>query len=66
MRKRNSGRVHVRKGVKIPDKIYLEITNVCILDCAFCHKTAEKKKYIFNEEFSLILDKIEGRAKYLY
>ena len=26
------------------DKIYLEITNVCNLDCTFCHKTARAKK----------------------
>ena len=26
------------------DKIYLEITNVCNLDCSFCHKTKRQKK----------------------
>ena len=27
-------------------KIYLEITNVCNLNCTFCHKTSRKKRFI--------------------
>ena len=48
------------------DRIYLEITNVCNLDCTFCHKTARQKKLLSREEFDLLLEKIEGRAKHLY
>ena len=48
------------------DKIYLEITNVCNLDCSFCHKTARTKKLMSQEEFDLLLDKLAGKAKYLY
>ena len=48
------------------DKIYLEITNVCNLDCTFCHKTVRKKKLMSEEEFDLILGKIEGKARYLF
>ena len=47
-------------------KIYLEITNVCNLDCTFCHKTTRAKKLMTEEEFDLILSKIKGKAKYLY
>ena len=48
------------------DKIYLEITNVCNLDCSFCHKTSRAKKLMTEEEFNTILHKIEGRARYLF
>ena len=48
------------------DRIYLEITNVCNLDCTFCHKTARPKKLLSREEFDLLLERIEGRAKHLY
>ena len=48
------------------DKIYLEITNVCNLDCTFCHKTKREKKLMSEEAFAEILEKIRGKAKYLY
>ena len=48
------------------DKIYLEITNVCNLDCSFCHKTTRAKKLISEEEFDILLSKIAGRSKYLF
>ena len=48
------------------DKIYLEITNICNLDCSFCHKTARAKRRMSEEEFELLLGKIEGRARYLF
>ena len=48
------------------DKIYLEITNVCNLDCTFCHKTKRAKKMMSEDEFRTLLEKIVGKAKYLY
>ena len=48
------------------DKIYLEITNVCNLDCSFCHKTSRTKKLMTEEEFEILTDKIRGKAKFLY
>lgn len=48
------------------DKIYLEITNVCNLDCTFCHKTVRQKKLMSEQEFNALTDKLRGRAKYLY
>ena len=48
------------------DKIYLEITNICNLDCTFCHKTKRARKLMSYDEFNFLLSKIEGKAKYLY
>ena len=48
------------------DKIYLEITNVCNLDCSFCHKTARAKKLMSKAEFDTLLNKITGKSRYLF
>lgn len=48
------------------DKIYLEISNVCNLDCSFCHKTKRQKRFMTKEEFDTLTDKLQGKAKYLY
>ena len=48
------------------EKIYLEITNVCNLDCSFCHKTSRARKLMTEDEFNILLDKIEGKSRYLF
>ena len=48
------------------DKIYLEITNVCNMDCSFCHKTSRQKRIMTEEEFDFLTEKLRGRATYLY
>ena len=47
-------------------KIYLEITNVCNLDCSFCHKTEREKRFLSDEEFSVLIKKIRPHTDYLY
>ncbi len=41
-------------------KIYIEITNVCNMNCSFCIKTKRAKQFMNVEEFEKILKKIEG------
>ena len=53
-------------GVFMFKKVYLEITNVCNLDCAFCKKNNREKKFLSKEDFSIILKRLEGFTKYLY
>lgn len=43
-------------------KIYIEITNVCNMNCSFCIKTKRAKQFMNVEEFEKILKKIEGYA----
>ena len=47
-------------------KIYIEITNNCNLDCSFCIKNKRDKKFISQDEFNVLLNKLEGYTKYLY
>lgn len=47
-------------------RAYIEITNVCNMDCSFCPKTNRKKEFMDEELFVRILDQIEEHTKYLY
>ena len=48
------------------EKVYMEITNVCNMSCAFCHKTTRKAESISEENFDTVIDKIAGKTKYVY
>lgn len=47
-------------------KIYVEITNICNLNCSFCSKDNKKKKEMSLEEFEIVLKKIDNFTDYLY
>lgn len=47
-------------------KVYIEITNICNLQCSFCPKTNRKQKFISIPEFSYILDEIKEFTGYIY
>ena len=48
------------------NKVYLEITNVCNLNCSFCHKTAREKKFMSVDEFNILTDKLCDKVSRLY
>lgn len=47
-------------------KVYLEISNVCNLSCAFCPGTARKPHFMTAEEFTLCAGKLRGVTEYIY
>ncbi|MDR7857253.1 radical SAM/SPASM domain-containing protein [Tissierella sp.] len=47
-------------------KVYIEITNVCNLQCEFCPKTARKAKFMTIEEFNYILDQVKEFTDHIY
>jgi len=47
-------------------KIYIEITNICNLNCSFCSKDKIKKHEMTLDEFEIILKKIKGYTKTIY
>ena len=47
-------------------KIYLEISNVCNLNCSFCPGTKRKPKVMTEEEFSRLLPKLRPYTDFLY
>lgn len=47
-------------------KIYIEITNVCNLNCSFCSKVEKPEKFMTLEEFEHILKEIKEKTAYIY
>ena len=47
-------------------KVYLEISNICNLHCSFCPGTKRPLKAMTEEEFTLLLDKLQPYTDYLY
>ena len=47
-------------------KVYIEITNICNMNCSFCHGHKRKPRRMNSDEFSLVLDKISGQTEYIY
>lgn len=47
-------------------KIYLEITNICNLKCPFCIQNQRPLKTMSEQEFKIVLKKLERHTKYLY
>ena len=47
-------------------KVYLEISNICNLNCYFCPKTRRKPKIMEREEFSYLIEKLRPWTDYLY
>lgn len=47
-------------------KVYLEISNLCNLSCAFCPGTKREKKALTEAEFSRLLPKLRPYSDYLY
>ena len=48
------------------NKIYLEISNICNLSCAFCPGTKRKKKAMTEDEIFFLLPKLRPYSDYLY
>lgn len=47
-------------------KAYIEVTNLCNRSCSFCIGTNRPGRHMTREEFSLVLDRVQGHTKYLY
>ncbi len=47
-------------------KVYIEITNVCNLQCNFCPTTKRKSEFMKVDLFSKILDQIKDHTEYIY
>ena len=47
-------------------RIYIEITNVCNLDCKFCIKNTREHKFMSLNEFKYIIESIKHITPYIY
>ena len=48
------------------NKVYVEITNICNMNCSFCHGHKRQAKQMTLAEFSYILNSLQGITKYVY
>lgn len=48
------------------NKVYIEITNICNMNCSFCHGHKRAPKRMSKEEFSAVLEKLSGQTKFIY
>lgn len=48
------------------DRCYIEITNVCNLDCDFCPKHSRSRRLMSLDEFELVTDRIRDRVCFVY
>ena len=48
------------------NRIYIEITNICNLNCSFCGLSNKVKREMTPEEFNLVLSKIDKYTDYIY
>lgn len=53
-------------GSRVRKKVYVEITNVCNLHCAFCPGTRRTPRTMSPGEFALVLDRLQPRPSYVY
>ena len=47
-------------------KTYVEITNICNMNCSFCHGHKRTPRQMSAEEFSFILSALTDKTKYIY
>ncbi len=47
-------------------RVYVEITNICNMNCSFCHGHSRTPGKMSLSEFSHILDQLAGKTKYIY
>ena len=53
-------------GETMLKKVYLEITNVCNLNCCFCPGTRREKGFMSVAEFGILSEKLRGYTDFLY
>lgn len=47
-------------------RCYLEITNICNLNCLFCPKTDRENRTLSVQEFDCLTERLRGQVKFLY
>ena len=48
------------------NKVYIEITNICNMNCSFCHGHKREKRQMSLDEFTIVLEKLKGQTEYIY
>ena len=47
-------------------RVYVEITNICNMNCSFCHGHSRKARQMTEEEYARVLQQLKGKTQYIY
>lgn len=47
-------------------RVYVEITNICNMNCSFCHGHSRRPYRMSADEFSRVLGQLSGHTQYIY
>ena len=47
-------------------RAYVEITNVCNMNCSFCHGHSRTPRQMTEEEYTRVLQQLRGKTQYIY
>ena len=56
----------IKRGGRVYSRVYVEITNICNMNCSFCHGTKRPPKSMTYQEFEVILQKLKPHTNYIY
>ena len=47
-------------------RVYVEITNICNMNCSFCHGHSRPPRQMTEAEYARILEQLSGKTQYIY
>lgn len=47
-------------------RVYVEITNICNMDCSFCHGHSREPRQMTEGQYARVLEQIAGKTRYIY
>ena len=47
-------------------RVYVEITNICNMDCSFCHGHNRAPRQMTEAEYAHVLEQLAGKTQYIY
>ena len=47
-------------------RAYVEVTNICNMNCSFCHGHSRPARSMTEEEYARVLAQLEGKTQYIY
>lgn len=47
-------------------RVYVEITNICNMNCSFCHGHSRPARSMTEEEYARVLEQLTGKTQYIY
>lgn len=47
-------------------RVYVEITNICNMNCSFCHGHSRSPRQMTEAEYARVLEQLTGKTQYIY